>query len=247
MIAGDGLCDERAVRVLCDEGPRYTRELIEWGAALRPRRRRRACARIRRRAQRPARAARARRHGREIGRVLWERMSAVARIRVLKNTLAVSAIVEDGRCLGVRFIDDDGQSRAARSRAPRCSPPAAQARCFAETDESRMATGDGVAIALRARRPHRRSWSSSSSTRPCSTSRMRRDFCFRRRCAARARGLSNATGEPFMLRYHPAGDLAPRDVVSRSIVLRIAANCGSDLSAALRHLDRRRRAPAISR
>src|SRR5688500_5219180 len=32
ITAGDGLCDERAVRVLCDEGPRYTRELIEWGA-----------------------------------------------------------------------------------------------------------------------------------------------------------------------------------------------------------------------
>src|SRR5918994_7902824 len=31
IIAGDGLCDERAVRVLCEEGPRYTRELIEWG------------------------------------------------------------------------------------------------------------------------------------------------------------------------------------------------------------------------
>ena len=32
MIAGDGLCDERAVRVLCEEGPRYTHELVEWGA-----------------------------------------------------------------------------------------------------------------------------------------------------------------------------------------------------------------------
>src|SRR5919206_3890613 len=29
--AGDGLCDEEAVRVLVEEGPRYVRELIEWG------------------------------------------------------------------------------------------------------------------------------------------------------------------------------------------------------------------------
>ena len=30
--AGDGLCDEEAVRVLVEEGPQYVRELIEWGA-----------------------------------------------------------------------------------------------------------------------------------------------------------------------------------------------------------------------
>src|SRR5262245_46788709 len=30
--AGDGLCDEEAVRVAVAEGPRYVRELIDWGA-----------------------------------------------------------------------------------------------------------------------------------------------------------------------------------------------------------------------
>ena len=34
MAAGDGLCDDDAVRVLVEEGPRYVRELIEWGAAF---------------------------------------------------------------------------------------------------------------------------------------------------------------------------------------------------------------------
>ena len=60
MIAGDGLCDERAVRVLCEEGPRYTRELIEWGARFNRDADGRTGARIRRRAQRAARAARRR-------------------------------------------------------------------------------------------------------------------------------------------------------------------------------------------
>src|SRR5829696_2379484 len=30
LAAGDGLCDERAVSVLVEEGPRYVRELIAW-------------------------------------------------------------------------------------------------------------------------------------------------------------------------------------------------------------------------
>ena len=29
--AGDGLCDEAAVSVLVEDGPRYVRELIDWG------------------------------------------------------------------------------------------------------------------------------------------------------------------------------------------------------------------------
>ena len=32
--AGDGLCDEEAVGVLVAEGPRYVRELIDWGTAF---------------------------------------------------------------------------------------------------------------------------------------------------------------------------------------------------------------------
>ena len=32
IAAGDGLCDEAAVRVLVEDGVRYVRELIDWGA-----------------------------------------------------------------------------------------------------------------------------------------------------------------------------------------------------------------------
>ena len=32
MRAGDGLCDAAAVQILCDEGPGYVRELLDWGA-----------------------------------------------------------------------------------------------------------------------------------------------------------------------------------------------------------------------
>ena len=34
IAAGDGLCDEDAVRVLVNEGPSDVRELIDWGAAF---------------------------------------------------------------------------------------------------------------------------------------------------------------------------------------------------------------------
>ncbi|MBU6372534.1 MAG: L-aspartate oxidase [Alphaproteobacteria bacterium] len=41
--------------------------------------------------------------------------------------------------------------------------------------------------------------------------------------------LVDATGAPFMARYHPRGDLAPRDVVARAIARQIAAGAGAFL------------------
>jgi L-aspartate oxidase len=48
--------------------------------------------------------------------------------------------------------------------------------------------------------------------------------------------LVDASGQPFMRRYHPGGDLAPRDVVSRSIVLESQRTSGP-IYLSLRHLD----------
>ena len=43
--------------------------------------------------------------------------------------------------------------------------------------------------------------------------------------------LVNADGKPFMERYHPAADLAPRDVVARAIHLERQAGRGAALDA----------------
>jgi L-aspartate oxidase len=48
--------------------------------------------------------------------------------------------------------------------------------------------------------------------------------------------LVNARGEAFMTRYHPDGDLAPRDVVARSIMREMEATGGS-VFLSLSHLD----------
>ena len=63
IAAGDGLCDEEAVRVLVEDGPRYVRELIAWGARFDRATRRRAGPGDRRGAQRAPGPSRARCHG----------------------------------------------------------------------------------------------------------------------------------------------------------------------------------------
>ena len=79
MVAGDNLCRPEAVDVLVHEGPRYVRELIEWGAEFDRDESGTDRARPRGRAQRAAGAPRARRdRPRDRARAVAAR---VARIR----------------------------------------------------------------------------------------------------------------------------------------------------------------------
>ncbi len=234
MVAGDGLCDERAVHVLCEEGPRYTLELMDWGARFN-----RGANGEPDLASEGAHSVRRVLHaadatGREIGRVLWDRISAVARIRVLTNTLAVSAIIEDGRCVGVRFIDAQGEPGRAFGRATLLATGGA-GQVFAETTNPEVATGDGVALAYRAGARiadmefiqfHPTALDVEHAPR----------FLLSEALRGEGARLVNASGEPFMLRYHPAADLAPRDIVSRSIALE-ARQSGGPIYLSLRHLD----------
>ncbi len=246
ITAGDGLCDERAVRVLCDEGPRYTRELIEWGAKF-------DCDDLGnpKLASEGAHSVRRVLHatdatGREIGRVLWERASATTRIRVLKNTLAVGAIIEGGRCLGVRFIDDRGEAGRVYGRATLLATGGA-GQVFEQTTNPAVATGDGVALAFRAGARiadmefvqfHPTVLDVEDAPR----------FLLSEALRGEGAQLVDASGNAFMAQYHPAADLAPRDVVSRSIV-RESERTGGPIFLTLRHLDSteiRRRFPTIA-
>ncbi len=234
MIAGDGLCDERAVRVLCDEGPRYTRELIDWGARFT-----RGADGELALASEGAHTVRRVLHaedatGREIGRVLWDRISAVGRVRVLTNTLAVSAIIEDGRCLGVRFIDTRGEPGRAFAPATLLATGGA-GQVFAQTTNPEVATGDGVAVAYRAGARVADMEFVQFHPTVLDVAHAPR-FLLSEALRGEGAQLVDGACEPFMRRYHPAGDLAPRDVVSRSIVLE-SRRIGGPVYLSLRHLD----------
>src|SRR3954471_8421874 len=103
--AGDGLCDEAAVRVCVENGPRYVRELIDWGARFdraadgRPSLGREAAHSVRR----VLHAGDA--TGREIGRVLWERVRTLPTVQTIDHALVTDVLVENGRAVGVRYFD----------------------------------------------------------------------------------------------------------------------------------------------
>jgi L-aspartate oxidase len=246
VTAGDGLCDESAVRVLTEEGPRYTLELLDWGARFdldangRPALASEGAHSVRR----VLHASDA--TGREIGRVLWERTASRTQISVLKNTLATGAIVEGGRCAGIRFLDDRGRPGEVRARATLLATGGA-GQVFEQTTNPAVATGDGVAVAYRAGARVADMEFVQFHPTVLDVEHAPR-FLLSEALRGEGATLVNSAGDAFMLNYHPSGDLAPRDVVARSIV-RESQRTQGPVYLSLKHLDAaevRRRFPMIS-
>ena len=245
IAAGDGLCDAAAVRVLVDEGPRYVRELMQWGADFD-----RAAdgslalgleaAHSRRRVLHARDAT-----GREIGRALWQRVSPLANVKVRDHARVVSLLVEDGRCVGATLVDGDREI-AVRAEVTLLATGGA-GHVFRETTNPPVATGDGIAIAWRAGAAvadmefvqfHPTALKVAGQPR----------FLLSEALRGEGARLINAEGEPFMTRYDAAGDLAPRDRVARGIV-REAQRTNADVYLTLDRLDPafvQRRFPLIS-
>jgi len=234
IAAGDGLCDERAVQVLVEDGPRFVRELISWGVqfdrdpdgepAL---------------AMEAAHSARRVLHahdatGREIGRVLWTRASRLAGVTTHDHARVVDLVIEDGRCVGARFLGGDGTVAIARAACVLLATGGA-GQVYQETTNPLVATGDGVAMAYRAGAAvidlefvqfHPTALMVPGQPR----------FLLSEALRGEGARLVNADGEAFMERYDPAGDLAPRDRVSRAIA-REAMRTGRPVFLSLERLD----------
>ena len=233
MAAGDGLCDERAVRILVSEGPGYVRELLDWGADFD-----RSPQGTPDLAREGAHAVRRVLHardatGREIARTLFARLKDGPSVAVIDHAVAVQAIVERGRVAGVRFVDAQGALTEARAAATLLATGGA-GQVFSETTNPSVATGDGVALAYLAGARvvdlefvqfHPTVLSVPGLPRYLLSEALRGE-------GAR---LVNAQGEPFVHHYDPAGDLAARDRVARAIV-RESERTGAPVYLTLAHL-----------
>jgi L-aspartate oxidase len=233
LAAGDGLCDERAVRVLVEDGARDVRDLLAWGAAFdRDREGRLALAREAAHSVRRVLHARDA-TGREIGRVLWAKASAHPRVRAHEHALVTGLIVREGRCVGVRYLTADGQVHRAFAPATLLATGGA-GQVYRDTTNPEVATGDGIAMAWRAgARIADLEFVQFHPTALDVPGQPR--FLLSEALRGEGARLVNHADEAFMTRYERAGDLAPRDRVSRAI-LRERERTGQPIYLSLRHL-----------
>lgn len=220
MQAGDGLVNAEAAAVLVEEGPLRVEELLAWGTAFDREGGELMLTREGAHSRSRILHAHGDATGAEIGRALRVKAQSIPNITLLEWTTCVDLIVddadgEDAEVRGVVVLNAAGGIRRIYARAVLLASGGA-GQVYSDTTNPPVATGDGIAAAFRAGAEisdmefyqfHPTALSLPGVPRFLLSEALRGEGAY----------LRNAAGERFMHRYHPLLELAPRDVVARSI------------------------------
>jgi L-aspartate oxidase len=248
LRAGAGLCQREPVEILCAEGPARIRDLIRLGVAFD--RKGEELARGLEAAHSHARVLHA--GGDATGLSIEMALVTAVRgsgVRVLEHTFAVDLVKRGDRVLGLDVLLPDGRLERLDAEAVVLASGGA-GQMYRHTTNPSVATGDGVAMALRAGaeladvefyqfHPTALATGVSGPGGVGGASETQIRFgsdkqkgigqgTFLISEAVRGDGgvLLDAQGRRFMQAIHADAELAPRDVVARGIAMQMAAQGG---------------------
>jgi L-aspartate oxidase len=228
MRAGAGLCDATAVEAIVRDGPDVIRDLIGYGTRF---------TRVEAGAvgdeveydlgQEGGHSHRRVLHaqdltGREIMRALTEAVAARANIRTFENHVAVNLLVDPTRdgsppsCWGAYALDR-ATNRIEKfiARATMLATGGA-GKVYLYTTNPDIASGDGLAMAYRAG-AEISNMEFYQFHPTCLYHPEAKSFLISEALRGEGAILKRPDGTPFMSKYHPDAELAPRDVVARAI------------------------------
>ena len=244
-IAGVGLCDPAAVRVLVEEGPARIRELIRRGAEF-DRNPDGSLMLTREGGHRADRIVHAGGDatGAEVQRALHSAVRRDPWIRLVEHALVLDLLRSaDGRACGITLhVLGEGSEDGVGAVLARAVVLATggMGQIFSSTTNPSVSTGDGVALALRAGAEvtdvefvqfHPTSFVTAglnSVQRPLISEALRGEGAH----------LVDESGERFMVGRHEQAELAPRDVVAKGIYRVLRATGADHVYLDARHLGR---------
>ncbi len=237
LMAGDGLCNVEAAKVLVEDAPERIEELIRWGTEFDREGTRLTFGREGAHSRNRILHAHGDSTGREIQRALYAKAKTLKNVSVREFEFTTDLLMADGRVAGVNLLDESGKQHTVGARAVLLAT-GGMGQLYRNTTNPPVATGDGVAMAFRAGAEisdmefiqfHPTALYLPDAPRFLLSEALRGEGAY----------LRNTELERFMAGYHPLEELAPRDVVARAIVheLQISKAKSPVVYLDLKHLD----------
>jgi L-aspartate oxidase len=228
LIAGAGLCNEEAVRILVTEGPARIDELISWGTHFSKSKNSKAPYGLDL-GQEGGHTANRIVHTRDltghaVEEALLSKLRSLKNVTLYENHCAVELITNHhlknefgkNRCFGAYVLDSIKRNIFSVQAKITCLSTGGCGCVYQHTTNPEIATGDGIAMAYRAGASiENMEFIQFHPT----TLYLENAHSFLISEALRGFGavLKDKNGVEFMDKYHPMKSLAPRDIVARAI------------------------------
>ncbi len=213
LKAGAGLCDRDAVQFLVEHGASSIQSLVEMGVAL-DRKNEQLAMTLEAAHSRPRVLHAADTTGRAIVSTLRQQVLQRSNITVLSQAFALNLWLNEEVCQGISILYENKITWISAGAVILATGGGGQV--FSQTTNPQVSTGDGVAIAWRSGAKIRDAefvqFHPTALTKPGAPR-----FLISEAVRGEGAHLVDKAGTRFAFDYHPDGELAPRDVVSRAI------------------------------
>jgi L-aspartate oxidase len=216
LVAGAGLCDVPAVEVLTYEGSQAVANLMDAGVRFDREDGQLVLGREAAHSHRRILHAGGDSTGAEVERALNERARASDSIDIYEEVMATRLLLAEGRCAGVEARDLAGGGNLRFVARATCLATGGLGALYRRTTNPMVSTGDGMALAFRAGAVVRDMEFIQFHPTALATPGTPK-FLISEAVRGEGAVLKDVTGEPFMQRYHPLRELAPRDEVARAV------------------------------
>jgi L-aspartate oxidase len=213
IAAGDGICNLAAVKTLLEEAPERIEELLAWSKAHG-----RKLVFTQDAASSKSRTLHAQGEstGKEILRLLCDAAQSKKNISIAEFSFACELLTDAGRVSGVSLVDEKGMPHELTCSAVLLAA-GGLGQIFRNTTNPEYATGDSIGMAFRAGAE----LGDLEFVQFCPTSLYMKNvpsFLLPESLLDEGAYLRNLELDRFMGKYHPLGERAARDLVTRAIV-----------------------------
>ena len=215
LKVGRGLSNKRVVEILAENGPEAIRNLISFGVNFDKENNKlhltteggHSMARVLHSGDST---------GREIEQAMTESIRENSNIKVFENCFAIDLIIKNAECIGAKILDIKKREIIDIFARATVLATGGIGYVYQNTTNPEIATGDGIAMALRAGARiedmefvqfHPTTLNKSGAPHFLISEALRGEGAI----------LVNEKGERFMVDYDSMSELAPRDIISRTI------------------------------